>query len=83
MAVTRSFKKDGGRPPRTRSGLPRSSAARERRNHARRRPLGEGIGTPPKSLIRVFGPKGNLNADNLFRVLSHLQKKAGIELHIA
>lgn len=45
--------------------------------------LGEGIGTPSKSLIRMFGPKGNPNADNLFRVLSHLQKQAGIELHIA
>jgi hypothetical protein len=37
--------------------------------------LGEGIGTPPKSLIRMFGPKGNPNADNLFRVLSHLQRR--------
>jgi DNA-binding phage protein len=45
--------------------------------------LGEGIGTSPKSLIRMFGPKGNPNADNLFKVLNHLQKKAGIELHIS
>jgi len=45
--------------------------------------LGESIGTPPKSLIRMFGPNGNPNADNLFRVLSHLQKQAGIELHIS
>jgi len=45
--------------------------------------LGEATDTPPKSLIRMFGPKGNPNADNLFRVLSHLQKQAGIELHIS
>ena len=45
--------------------------------------LSEGIGTPPKSLIRMFGPKGNPNADNLFKVLGHLQKHAGIQLHIA
>jgi DNA-binding phage protein len=45
--------------------------------------LGESIGTPSKSLIRMFGPKGNPNADNLFRVLGHLQKHAGIQLHVA
>jgi DNA-binding phage protein len=45
--------------------------------------LGESIGTPSKSLIRMFGPKGNPNADNLFKVLGHLQKHAGIRLHIA
>ena len=44
--------------------------------------LGEGIGTPSKSLIRMFGPKGNPNADNLFKVLGHLQKQAGIQLHL-
>jgi DNA-binding phage protein len=45
--------------------------------------LSEGIGTPAKSLIRMFGPKGNPNADNLFKVLGHLQKHAGIQLHVA
>jgi DNA-binding phage protein len=44
--------------------------------------LGEEIGTSSKSLIRMFGPKGNPNADNLFKVLGHLQKHAGIQLHI-
>jgi putative addiction module killer protein len=44
--------------------------------------LGESIGTPSKSLIRMFGPKGNPNADNLFKVLGHLQKHAGIQLHL-
>ena len=45
--------------------------------------LGEAIGAPSKSLIRMFGPKGNPNADNLFKVLNYLQKHAGIEMHIA
>ncbi len=44
--------------------------------------LAESIGTPSKSLIRMFGPKGNPNADNLFKVLGHLQKEAGIQLHV-
>lgn len=44
--------------------------------------LGAGIGKPPKSLIRMFGPKGNPNADNLFTVIGHLQKRAGITLSI-
>ena len=45
--------------------------------------LAESIGPPSKSLIGMFGPKGNPNADNLFRALGHLQKQAGIPLHIA
>ena len=44
--------------------------------------LGESIGTPSKSLIRMFGPKGNPNADNIFKVLTHLQKPAGVAFHI-
>ena len=39
--------------------------------------LGEGIGTPPKSLIRMFGPKGNPNADNLFRGSQSSTKEGG------
>jgi hypothetical protein len=30
----------------------------------------------------MFGPKGNPNADNLFKVLSHLQRQAGVEFHL-
>ena len=45
--------------------------------------LAESVGTPPKSLIRMFGPKGNPTPDNLLKVVSHLQKRAGIELHVA
>ena len=44
--------------------------------------LGTSIGKPSKSLLRMFSPKGNPNADNLFAVISHLQKKAGITLEI-
>ncbi|MGO9023259.1 MAG: hypothetical protein ACLQIQ_02975 [Beijerinckiaceae bacterium] len=36
--------------------------------------LAEGVGTAAKSLIRMFGPKGNPNAGNLFEVPGHLQK---------
>jgi DNA-binding phage protein len=43
----------------------------------------ESVGTPPKSLIRMFSPMGNPTAENLFKVVSHLQTRAGIELHVA
>jgi DNA-binding phage protein len=39
--------------------------------------------TPPKSLIRMFGPRGNPQAKNLFGVISYLQKQAGVQLHVA
>src|SRR3954465_8726539 len=45
--------------------------------------LGEATGTPAKSLIRMFGPRGNPQAKNLFTVISYLQKHAGLELHAA
>jgi hypothetical protein len=35
--------------------------------------LGEAIGTQPKSLIRMFGPRGNPQAKNLFSVLDCLR----------
>ena len=44
--------------------------------------LGRAIGTPSKSLIRMFGPRGNPQARNLFSVLGYLQKRAGVELHV-
>jgi DNA-binding phage protein len=44
--------------------------------------LGEATGAPAKSLIRMFGPRGNPQARNLFSVLGYLQKQAGIELHV-
>ncbi|KUM44979.1 helix-turn-helix domain-containing transcriptional regulator [Pseudomonas sp. EpS/L25] len=39
-------------------------------------------GSSPKSLIRMFGPTGNPQARNLFTVISHLQRHAGLILHV-
>jgi DNA-binding phage protein len=44
--------------------------------------LGEATDTPPKSLIRMFGPRGNPQAKNLFNVLDYLQKQAGVQAHV-
>ena len=44
--------------------------------------LGEATGTQPKSLIRMFGPRGNPQARNLFSVLGYLQKRAGLHFHV-
>ncbi len=35
---------------------------------------------PAKSLMRMFGPKGNPRARNLFEVIGHLQKAGGVRL---
>jgi len=45
--------------------------------------LGEATGAPAKSLIRMFGPRGNPQARNLFGVISYLQREAGVELRVA
>jgi hypothetical protein len=45
--------------------------------------LGEATDTPPKSLIRMFGPRGNPQARNLFSVIGCLQRIAGLQLHVA
>jgi DNA-binding phage protein len=45
--------------------------------------LAEATDTPPKSLIRMFGPRGNPQARNLFSVIGYLQKRAGLELRVA
>ncbi len=44
--------------------------------------LAMATGTPAKSLIRMFGPRGNPLARNLFGVVSYLQKQAGIQLQV-
>ena len=44
--------------------------------------LGAATGAPPKSLIRMFGPRGNPQARNLFSVIGYLQKRAGVRLHV-
>ena len=46
------------------------------------RQLGADTGASPKSLIRMFGPSGNPQARNLFNVISHLQRHAGLTLHV-
>jgi DNA-binding phage protein len=35
-----------------------------------------------KSLMRMFGPKGNPQASNLFAVISYLQEREGIHLEV-
>ena len=42
--------------------------------------LVEANGAPPKSLIRMSGPGGNLQARNLFGVIGYL--KAGVEFRV-
>jgi DNA-binding phage protein len=44
--------------------------------------LAKATGTPVKSLMRMFGPKGNPTADNLSSVISVLQKKTGVRLEV-
>ena len=36
----------------------------------------------PKSLMRMFGPKGNPQARNLFRIIGFLQKQEGFRLKV-
>ena len=45
--------------------------------------LGKATGTQPESLIRMFGPRGNPQARNLFGVLGYLQRQAGVQLHVS
>jgi hypothetical protein len=44
--------------------------------------LAEATETPTKSLMRMFGPRGNPQASNLFGVLGHLQKAAGVQFQV-
>lgn len=44
--------------------------------------LAEATGTPSKSLMRMFGPGGNPNANNLFAVIGCLQQSSGITLEV-
>lgn len=44
--------------------------------------LGEATHAPPKSLISMFGPRGNPQARNLFSIIGYLQKQAGVEFHV-
>jgi len=44
--------------------------------------LGEATDMPPKSLIRMFGPRRKLRARSLFSVICYLQRHAGVEFHV-
>ena len=44
--------------------------------------LGKATKMPPKSLMRMFGPKGNPTAVNLFGVIGVLQAKTGVHLEV-
>lgn len=44
--------------------------------------LAEQTGKPSKSLMRMFSPQGNPTADNLFSVLSTLQRASGVTLEV-
>ncbi len=35
-----------------------------------------------KSLMRMFGPRGNPQARNLFEIIAHLQKREGVHLKV-
>lgn len=45
--------------------------------------LAQDVGMPAKSLMRMFGPKGNPRADNLFAVIRQLQQSSGVQLTVA
>lgn len=44
--------------------------------------LAEDTGTPAKSLMRMFGPRGNPNARNLFSIIHRLQSASGVSLRV-
>jgi DNA-binding phage protein len=44
--------------------------------------LAEATGMPPKSLMRMCGPKGNPTAVNLFCVIAAMQDKTGVHLEV-
>jgi hypothetical protein len=46
------------------------------------RQLEEATSIPANSLMRMFGPKGNPSAKNLFGILAHLQAREGVNFEI-
>jgi DNA-binding phage protein len=44
--------------------------------------LSAATGTPAKSLMRMFGPRGNPSARNLFSVIGVLQRESGVALEV-
>ena len=45
--------------------------------------LAKATGTPSKSLMRMFGARGNPRATNLFAVIAKLQRMSGVRLAVA
>jgi DNA-binding phage protein len=45
--------------------------------------LAKATGTPPKSLMRMLGPKGNPRANNLLTVIGKLQRISKVHLAVA
>ena len=45
--------------------------------------LAQEVGSPAKSLMRMFSAKGNPRANNLFSVIRHLQKATGVNLAVS
>lgn len=44
--------------------------------------VGKAVGTPTKSLMRMFGPSGNPNAKNLLGVVRYLQDRSGAQFEV-
>src|SRR5271166_3406856 len=44
--------------------------------------LAEATRIPSKSLMRMLGPAGNPRADNLFEIVSYLQRREGVRFEI-
>jgi DNA-binding phage protein len=44
--------------------------------------LAEATHIPSKSLMRMLGPAGNPRADNLFEIVSYLQRREGVRFEI-
>jgi DNA-binding phage protein len=44
--------------------------------------LAEATNNPAKKLMRMFGPKGNPTAANLFAVINALQDRTGVHLEV-
>ena len=44
--------------------------------------LAEAVHLSPKSVMRMLGPGGNLQAQNLFEIIAYLQREAGVHLKV-
>lgn len=44
--------------------------------------LGTALAKDPKSLMRMLGERGNPRAESLFGIISHLQSREGVSLHV-